>query len=85
MNSKAIQKLQAYQQASYYTGVSEKVVVEIACSFEQTGTILSQVKPGNLPSHKTLVVPNAIVPIREFILEFTVLEKLQRTNIFNNY
>jgi len=53
-------KTEVYQQASYYTGVSEKVVIEIARYFEQTGTIPPMVKPGNRTNHKTLVAPNAI-------------------------
>ena len=59
----------AYERASYYSGVSRKVVVEIVCHFRKTGTIPPVVKAGNQINHNKLIHPNAITQIRELIFE----------------
>ena len=59
----------AYERASYYAGVSRKVVVEIVCHFRKEGTIPPAAKAGNRSSHNKLIHPNAVTQIREFIFE----------------
>jgi transposase len=59
----------AYERASYYSGVSRKVVVEIVSYFRKTGTVQPQVKAGNTSNHKTLINSNATGRIRQFIFE----------------
>ncbi len=59
----------AYERASYYAGVSRKVVVEIVCYFRKTGTIPPLVEAGNQINHKKLIYPNAASRIRELIFE----------------
>ena len=59
----------AYERASYYSGVSRKVVVEIVCHFRKKGTIPPVAKAGNQNNHDKLIHSNAITQIREFIFE----------------
>lgn len=59
----------AYERASYYAGVSRKVIVEIVAYFRKTGTVPPLVQAGNHTNHRTAIHSNALSRIREFIFE----------------
>lgn len=68
-NPEIVPQGDSYKQVSYYTGVSKKVVVDIARYFKETGTVPPLVKPGNKTNHQMLLETPATARIRECIFD----------------
>jgi len=67
--SKTVKTVDAYKRVSRYTGVSRKIVVEIASYFKKNGTIPPTILSGNRTNHSNIIDPSITERVRRFIFD----------------
>ena len=67
--SKTVKTVDAYKRVSCYTGVSRKIVVQIASYFKKNGTVPPTILSGNQTNHSNIIDPSITERVRCFIFD----------------